>query len=394
MNITEKISPSGFLKHYINYASYLTDAPPEFHLMTGLALLSVSAGNSITFRGFGGEEQWCNLYLLIIAPSGQFRKTTSLSIGKRILSKANKELILPNETTRERFLTELKDRPNSILFIPEFAALLSLWGREYMGGMKEIITELYDPTAAYTRLTMKNEKITISRPSLTIVAATTADWLVERLTQGDLMGGLMGRFLTCPSGPKIRWQGLPERPDDILEDELADYLTGIHSIDRAKVNMEPVRDDFNKWLKDTEQSASLKFGHEMSGFISRMGNHTLKIATLLLLSQMGPAEKYEMDSVNISMAMTIMDYLLERLQELSQTTLTTSKTEHDMQKLLGKIRKDGGISHRDLLKQSHMKAREFETYISTLVQRGEVKSLQRKTGGRQAHIYEIANEGE
>jgi hypothetical protein len=388
----DRLIPNGWLRDYINYAETLTDAPSEFHLMTGLTLLSVAAGNSITYRGFGGGEHWCNLYALIIAPTGFFRKSTALSIGRRIIGKANKGLILPNEQTRERFLTELKEKPTAILFISEFAAQLSLWGREYMGGMKEIITELYDPMGQYIRQTMKAEKVIINKPSLSILAATTSDWLVERLTAGDIRGGLMGRFLICPASEKTKWQGLPEMPSDSIEDDLATRLGAISNIECAKVSLDGIKEKLNRWLKTIEALITQKANPETAGFTSRMGNHLVKIATLYHISKIGVQNKYEIDDDSLTKAINLISYLLHGLETLTRTTLTLSKTEQDLQRLLQRIKQDGGITHRELLRYSHMKIRDFQAMINTLIDRGEIKSTLIKTPGRPAFKYETVTE--
>ena len=385
----EKTIPDGFLKSYISYASTLTDAPVEFHLMTGLSLLSVAAGSSVTYRGFGGDEHWCNLYTLIIAPTGFFRKSTALAIGRRILTKANKELILPNEQTRERFLSELQEKPTSILFVPEFAAQLSLWGREYMGGMKEIITELYDPASSYVRQTMKAQKVIIIRPSLTILAATTSEWLIERLTVGDMRGGLMGRFLICPSGQKTRWQGLPEPSDPIIEDELADYLQALNYIERATVNLKAIKEPLNTWLQSMENK---DWGSDMAGFISRLGNHTIKLTILYHLSFAGVQNEYEIDTDSLNKAMMLTSYLMEKLKELSQTTLTVSKVEQGMQRLLQRISKNTGECRANLLRFSHLKEKDFDALINTLVSRNEITITSEKTSGRPRIVYHLRSE--
>src|SRR3989304_3083624 len=73
-----------FLKAYTDYASRLTDAPPLFHLWTGIGLLATALGNE-AFVWNWGRRICANMWIVLLAPSGVLRKTTALNIGQSVL---------------------------------------------------------------------------------------------------------------------------------------------------------------------------------------------------------------------------------------------------------------------------------------------------------------------
>ena len=77
----------GWLSEYLGYARKLTDAPLSFHLAAGLVALAGAVGSRVSWTG-GGKEQWPNLYALLLAPSGLYRKSTSVDLGCGLLERA------------------------------------------------------------------------------------------------------------------------------------------------------------------------------------------------------------------------------------------------------------------------------------------------------------------
>jgi len=382
------ILPDGWLTSYVDYCNEITDSPLIFNAMAGITVLAAAAGANISFRGFGGIETWCNLYTLLIAPSGNFRKSTSLAIARRILQDADRTLVLSNEYSREAFLSNLKDQPNAIMFLTEFSANLASWSKEYNVGFKEILTELFDPVYIYKRKLQKGD-IEINRPALNILAASTADWLMERLTSGDLRGGFVGRFLICGATSKERWMGLAEdKSDRAWEEMLGQYLRLVCEMKHTTVDLKGIRDKFNLWLHNLENSQTIT--SEMIGFISRIGTHTLKLAILFMLSK--SMQKNEicinpsLDHDSLDRAQYFIERILEGVKDLTENTLVFSKTEQQLQGMLRRIG-NSGIEHSQLLKLSHMKKEEFNRMIETLAERQEISRKIVKTGGKPQTVY-------
>lgn len=390
-SIIEQIGLTGFLADYISFASSLTDAPLEFHLGAGLTALSTVCGSRIVYPGYGGRRQWANLYTLLIAPSGLYRKSTSVGIAEDLLKSVNEDIVLIGEQSREKFLSLLKANPNVLYPISEFAAILSMWNRDYSQGFREIVVDLFDCRQKYIRQTVTGEgKIVIEKPALNILAASTLDWLKEKLTEGDLRGGLMGRFLIIPGGSKTEDPGLRVGSDGKKRGELVRFLTGVHNIDSAWVDITGVLDDYNLWVREAEHEMEKEYNPEILGFQSRLASHVLKLAVLLCVSgEPEPQKKYVLAGTDLNKAEILGKWLIMQAVELATTGFIKSKTEANVQKLLRYSSRNGGIKRSEVLKQMHLNSRELDAIVLTAAERGEI-TIEREVGKTKPLTYYIA----
>lgn len=390
-SIIEKISPTGYIAKYLSFAKSLTDAPLEFHLGGALTSLSTCCGAKIVYPGYGGRRQWANLYTLLIAPSGLYRKSTSVGIAEDIVAAVDPDLILSGEQSREKFLALLKTNPNVMYPISEFAAVLSMWNRDYSQGFREIVVDLFDCRQEYNRQTLKDGKITIIQPSLNILAASTLDWLKEKLTEGDLRGGLMGRFIIIPGCNKTDDPGLHPGYDKDARNELIAYLKRIRTIEQSWVDVSRILTEYNDWVRKAEKDLAKDFNPELLGFQSRLASHVLKLAVLLCISdQPEPVKKYVINNETLEKATILGKWLIEQASTLASTGFIKSKVETSVQKLLGLASRNGGIQRREAIQLMHTSSREFEMIVQTAVERGELRVQKEKGETKPSLWYKIA----
>ncbi|MDD5703329.1 MAG: DUF3987 domain-containing protein [Dehalococcoidales bacterium] len=381
-SILEKISPTGFIKDYISYASNLTDAPLEFHLGGALTALATVCGSKIIYPGYGGRRQWPNLYTLLIAPSGLFRKSTSVGIAEDLIAEVDADLILSGEQSREKFLSLLKTNPNVLYPISEFAAVLAMWNRDYAQGFREIIVDLFDCRQEYSRQTLKDGKMTIHRPALNILAASTLDWLKEKLTEGDLRGGLMGRFIIIPGETKAPDPGLKANYDEEAKTKLINYLKNIRKLENSWVDVTHVLTEYNEWVRKAEGIMAKQFNPELLGFQSRLASHVLKLMVLLRVSDSPePLNKYILQNDDFERAVILGRWLIDQATVLAETGFVKSKTEQSVQKLLSLASRNGGVSRHEAMRMMHVTSREFDNIVQTAIERGELR-VEREIGAK------------
>lgn len=387
-SVIEKISPTGFIKNYIDYASGLTDAPLEFHLGGALTTLSTICGSKVIYPGYGGRRQWPNLYTLLIAPSGLFRKSTSVGIAEDMVAEVDSDLILSGEQSREKFLSLLKNCPNVLYPISEFAAVLSMWNRDYAQGFREIVVDLFDCRQEYSRQTLKDGKLTIKRPALNIMAASTLDWLKEKLTEGDLRGGLMGRFIIIPGETKADDPGLKVDHDKETKTRLVNYLKAIRNIEQSWCDVTPVLTEYNEWVRKAEKVMAQQFNPELLGFQSRLASHVLKLMVLFRVSDSPqPLSKYIIQNTDLGRAVILGRWLIDQATALAETGFIKSKTEQSIQRLLSIASRNGGISRRVAIQNMHLTSKQFDVIIQTAVDRGELIVERENTGTKPALFY-------
>lgn len=378
---------NGWLGEYVYYAGELTDSPPIFHLAVGLSMLATACGSRVIFRGGGGRWYWPNLYILFVAPSGLMRKSTSIEIGLNLLRKADPEVIIPNETSREEFLRILSIKPEGLIRESEFASALARYHRDYMGGFKELITDLYDPYVEYRRQIKgregTGEKLIIKKPALNYLAASTVEWLIDSLTENDLRSGFLARFLVFPATSKGKWVSFLSEAEEDVESRLVDLLMGLRRLHEVRVSYREVLKPFNVWVREMESVGDVA-QPEIVGFYARLALHCAKLAALLEISSSGLRDHYTISEENFDRAAKLMEWLRDRYAELLEQKLVFSREERVMQKILDLIRKDGKLEWGRALRGAHLKAGDFDRYVSTLVQRGEVKVITESTRGRPA----------
>jgi len=392
-SIVDRIEPKGYLERYLNWATSLTDACKEFHLATALTCLSTAVGSKVVFPGFGGMRQWPNLYTLLLGPSGISRKTTCIRMGQSLIKSIEPLLIADGIATRERFISYLAAQPTVLWPIPEFSAVLGAWSRSYADGYKEFVTDWFDPEEVRHKRILGNKKeerestIKVHNAAINILAGSTLEWLKEKLTEGDLKGGLMGRFLIFPHGEKLRDPGLRE-PDNEKKQELIDYLKSIYMMKSTWVDTRGVLDDFNAWQKKTQKKLELNYNPDTIGFQSRAVTHTLKLAVLICVSEHAePQTRYSLTGRQLQKAILLGDWLINGMIELAETGFSKSRTEGYIQKLLQAASGNSGVKRSEAMRILHCDARFFEGIVETAVQRGELAVMREKTATKPVLWY-------
>lgn len=380
-------SQDSMLGSYVAYARQITDAPLAFHVGGGLAMMAGAIGSNIFWRGGGHREQWPNLFLLLLAPSGIFRKSTSVDLPTNLLAAACSGSILDREFSPEQFIRNLAEQPTSLLKESEFSSLLERMKSSYMQGMKQRLTDLYDCQDSYDRMIRgvngTGERIRIVRPSLSILAASTLDWLVESLTETDMRSGFMPRFLFIAPSEKE-----PEPPggywatgDSRLSAAIIRGLAGLSRMKRAQVSFKPAHRRIVEWTEaHAVQADTGEAPDELLGLYSRLGHHLAKLCTLLTVSEDAIQERYEVSPETADRAIAFMEWILDGTARVFTERVTFSKFEREAQKALRFI---GAARDRsDLLKKMKCSAQELDRLVNTLKERGEIIEQVESTGGR------------
>lgn len=385
-------APDSWLGTYLAYARRLTDAPLAFHLGGGLAVLAAAVGSNIFWYGGGARPQWPNLYVLLIGPSG-IRKSTAVDLPTTPLAQALPGSILDKEFSPEQFIRNLQAQPAGVIKESEFSSLLERMKSNYMGAMKQRLTDLYDCHEEYTRsiqgMSGKGEKISIDRPALSILGASTLDWLVESLTETDMRSGFMPRFLIFTSSDRE-----PEPPGGYFakapgpaNPALVKALRVLAMMPRTRISFDKVQAELVSWCAD--RGAVYQQGdavEELGGLYNRLGHHVAKVAVLLRLSD-GPIASPDEAFVypdQAERAMVLVDWIIKETTRLFDERVVYSKFEKQAQEALRLIGSE--IDRSALLKRLKCTSNELDRLLQTLTERGEIESKFVQTGGRSKQV--------
>jgi len=358
----------GFLRDYCDYASELTDAPEHYHLFVGLGLLSAVLGRNV-YIPFGAQKIFPNLWLILLAPSSVFRKSTCISMGRRILHRVDSSLILPNEFTPESLLAGLSTNPRGIFFWSEFGGALSCFDRSYMVGMKETLTDLYDCPPSYTRK-LKGEEFVIEDPCLSILAGTAMDWFLSKCKEGDVKGGFLARFVYVPAFEKTKSIAIPPKPDPGVAAKLIRELQEVREIE-GEINIDLIKQCYEEWHLAHESELREENNVEsLSGFWSRLEIYALKFAMLYHVSE---EKNLQISTFSLFKAIDLVELLKKNVRSMVKEQWVFGQDAKEKQKLLKIIRNKAGITRRKLLQNSNMLAKRFDVIVGTLKQEGNIQ---------------------
>lgn len=379
------IPETGFLRNYYDYAGELTDAPEHYHLFVGLGLISAALGNHVYLSGYGNKNIYPNMWLILLAPSSFFRKTTSLGIGRSILSLVDRKLILPSEFTPEALTHMLKESPQGLLFVNEFAGLLAHFERSYMLGTKEFLTDIFDCPPYYDRKT-KTETVLIENPCLSIMAASTIEWLNGRIKEGDMRGGFLNRFIYIPALRKSRVMAFPPEPDNSLCQTLAQQLREIREL-RGTADLSGVRDQYSEWYQRHEKSLYKQRNQEiLSGFYARLADYTLKVAIIYEASSSG---SLSISAESLQQAIALIEFLKRNIVMLVNEDLALSPEAAERRKVLSLIPySPEHITRANLIRYSRLSSGKLDEHLRTIMGTEEVESMSVGEGRKKSLVYQ------
>lgn len=383
--LADDLASLGYLRAYVGWASDQTDAPRLFHVGAGLLGIATSLGNRVWCHSWGNDI-YPNLWLCLLAPSGFYRKSTSISYTSKILKQIDPGMLLPRDFSREKLVASLGERSDVLLVASEFGELLAKLTRDYMVGCKEMMTGLYDGED-YERKTQKETNI-IRAPAISILTASTEDWISNRVTQGDLRGGFLSRFLFLPARTKGAAKGISEGMDLTLRDELVTALRARSKVSGI-VNLQSVKPLVDRWIVRFESEVNAAPDPRLMGFFSRAGLCILKLSMCFQASEWPMSLAITEDSAQ--KAIRLWEFLAGNIREVITEQITTTRTEQQIKSVLDVVRgSKGTIDYTALLRQSRMLTRDLDNVVQTLVKSGQLLDVSQKTRGRPQRRYQLA----
>jgi len=368
------ILPShGFINRYIRYASRLTDAPPEFHLLTAFSLLGV-VSHQYSFA-FGDSFKRFNLWMVMVAGTATFRKSTATKMGTKILNMITdapqETLLYPNDFSVEKLLIELVEHTHGLFHWDEFGGVLSRFDRQYMAGAKEMFTELFE-NAFFKRKIKSADDIIINNPHISILTSTTMDWFQDKVLPEDIEGGWLNRFIYCVVKKKIRDQSLPlftaEPGEQIV---LRDLLRRVFKMKRALTLSPGATEMYDVYYRKFSATIG-KSQDRIRNLFIRHPLYALKIACLYQINE-DPSSTIITDE-NMRRAVVFMKWLWDSSYDETREHLLLSDTVRLRGRIMDRIRMAGkeGIPRSALLRNTHITARELDVHLDTLMEEDRV----------------------
>lgn len=388
-------SEDTFVERYQEWASSLGDAAPQYHQAGAFVILSSILSGSVRLPTSYGTIV-PNMWFMILADTTLTRKTTSMDIAMDLLMELDDDAMMATDGSIEGLLTALSARPGrpSVFLRDEFSGLLEqMTKKDYMAGMPELLTKLYD--GKMQKRILRKEVIEVRDPRLIFFAGGIKTKITSLLTTEHVSSGFMPRFVFItaesdlnrlkPIGPPtVKTTGNREAIEAELIDmykhynraEVLNVGSGKASTDRVAVHEAILTDE--AWVRyNMLESVLLDYGLKsqhpeiMTPVGDRLAKSILKAAVLIASSR----QKREEVVVELIDLLRAMKYGEKWRAYVGEVMLGLGKKqyERDLDRILNAItKKPEGIPRSKIMQTYHITARDANNIFDTLEQRGQI----------------------
>jgi ribosomal protein S25 len=378
-----------FVEDYIHWAREQGDAAWQYHQAGAFVILSSFLAGTVRLpTSFGVVVP--NMWFMILADTTLTRKTTAMDLSVDLITEVDSDVILATDGSLEGLLTALSMRPGrpSIFLRDEFSGLLdAMVKKDYMAGMPETLTKLYD--CKFQKRILRKDIIEVRDPCLIFFAGGIRTRVLSLLTHEHVASGFMPRFvfITAESDvTKLRPLGPPTSQSLGQRELLTSRLRHMHghysSEQLITVNGKSMATKrlwnaeltpeawarYNKAETDMLQSA-LKSTHAeiMTPTMDRLAKSGLKAAVLLAACRK-LEENLVVEEADIVCAFRYVEewrhYTLDVINNIG-----VSVQERQVEQIMRAIERKPGVTRSELMQFYHLDARLTNQILDTLDQR-------------------------
>jgi len=288
-----------WINAYLEYSAH-SEAPDQFHYWTAISVIAGALRRKVWIDQ--GYFQWTpNFYVVFVAPPGIVSKSTTASIGMRLLREIPEIHFGPDAVTWQSLVQSLANStetfsyqdlqwPMSAITIvsSEFGTFLNPKDRE----MVDVLVSLWDgQVGIFEKATKMSGNDRIENPWVNILACTTPAWIAGNFPEYMIGGGFTSRAVFVYAETKRHLVAYPADHIPLNFQERARDLTHDLEIITTKLAGEyKLSDAARKWGIEWYQKHydnpplhlnSARFG----GYIARKQTHIHKLAMVCAAAQ-------------------------------------------------------------------------------------------------------------
>lgn len=332
-----------------------TESPRHFWLWGGISTIA-SALQRKVWLPFGLETIYPNLYIMLVAPPGECRKASPLSLSKKLLEDISIPIFADSPTKRALTKSLDKVRGNQMYRDHEGKPMLhssmSIISKEFSSflavdpkAMIEALTDLYDSHDKWVYQTSEAGTDTLHKVCVNAFIATTPDWISNNLPQEAIGGGFTTRVVIVSGKDKYKWISYPPIPDEKLYIKLKHDLKSISSIVGEFSWGDGAYELYDKWYKTIPEKTLAVKDHRLRGNLSRIHIVALKTAMCLRVTY----------SEDLKISVEDLDKSIKMCEDALATASEAlaghgrSRTSVDTEKVLQQLRVFGETNFAELL---------------------------------------------
>lgn len=383
---------TGWIGSYLEY-TWNHEAPLLFHYWNAVAAIGACLCRHVKFEK-GYYRVYPNHYIVLVAPTGKCKKSTSAGIAVGLLRDANVIEILNEKGTPEGILDAMNKQtsvkpsvggglsvnsgnPSLFIFAPELGVFLGK--QEYNEGLVQMLTSIADcRDGPFDYLTKSKGKLVLQSPSVHLLGCITPDGLAHSIPKSAFLGGTISRMLFVMQMDTPRFAPLPKPPNIALQHMLIAKLVRFGSITGAATMTPAAETWYEQWYRDLKtQNYDMM---RLSGYYERKPDHLIRLAIVTAIAEEG---SLELDVPIFEKCAAILDYT-EQFMSSAFTIVDSTDQGRQYESVLDAIQRAGGrIEHSKLLKAVYrygVNAEVLNTRIvPTLVQAGLIQHMHDST---------------
>lgn len=284
-----------WIQSYMSYSSY-AEAPDKMHFWVAVSTIAGALRRRVWIDQ--GYFQWTpNFYIIFVAPPGIVSKSTTLSIGMKLLKQIEGIKFGPDAVTWQALTQALADakedalmddgtyHPMSCITIAssEFGTFLNPNDRE----MIDVLVSLWDgQLGVWEKRTKTQGSDRIENPWINIAACTTPGWIAGNFPEYLIGGGFTSRCIFVFAREKRKLVAYPSAniPAEFkeLEKKLVHDLEAI-SILKGPIVLSPQAVEWGtQWYESHYKDKPKHLDNDrFAGYLARKQTHIHKLAMVV-----------------------------------------------------------------------------------------------------------------
>lgn len=375
----------GFIRDYVECFEPATEAPRQYHVAMALSLLAMAVGPKVWIQLAG--QMKLNLYVLILGPSTEVRKSTAINFGENLLrSAADKhpelfkaEWLPPSGTvSAEALVRRLAATERALLVFDEYGRLLSgSKTKSYMADVKELLTEVFRCWSP-GRLTQA-APIEAGPCFPCLIAATTRSRFEEEITAEDVASGFLGRHLIVYAQSTDKVLPWPPAPEESKRDDLIEQLAEVARSVKGEITFsDAAKAAISEWYCTRRSGLAGEEDAELAlPVFFRLDGTVRKLAALFEIAS-NPRAPVVISDQSARQAIAYADFVLGEIRRrLLDGVLGELATK--LRKLHDAIERKPGITKSALMKVTNLAPEECTTLTELLFAEGQIR-IERNVG--------------
>jgi hypothetical protein len=383
-----------FIDKYKAYASDATDAVEEFHELSAAIMLSAVIANCVKVPT-SHVPIFPNLWGLILGDSTLTRKTTAMTMAMSMVREIDDGVDLGSEGSAEGLLVALSNRPRktSIFYKDEVSGFFeSINRKDYLAGIPEMLTQLYDSPPSYTKNLAKGS-FTVVEPCFIFFGGGIKDKVYELVTEQYILSGFLPRFLVVSGKAdlnRVRRTGPPTRTTDKRRADIIKHLADLREVYDKEVSTKIGNASISQKVKHeailTDEAWDF-FGHieymlmekahnsaiEMIAMptFTRLAFSMLKLGVLIGAARQEPTAKHQIHVTRedlVNAARFVQGWGSNTVDLLHNAG--KGHSERTIERILLAINGEPGITRSKIMQHYKLRSRDAEEIFRTLDERG------------------------